>query len=169
MRIGVIGTGYVGLVTAACFSDLGHQVTAMDKDKAKINGLKKGLLPVYEPGLKELVMEGLKKKRLTFTVNVGEMVRSSDYIFIAVNTPSNEVGAVEVACRRHHTARSLGRPQGPVSIVRISTRQNENIRGKRVPHTSQAQGDDQPFAVRTALLASGEAVELDELDRKSVV
>ncbi len=96
MKIGVVGTGYVGLVTGTCFADLGHTVLCMDKDKQKIHGLTKGLMPIYEPGLKELVLENMKKHRLSFTDNMKVLVQNSQFIFIAVQTPSTASGDVDV-------------------------------------------------------------------------
>lgn len=92
MEICIIGTGHVGLVTGACFADLGNKVICVDRDEGKIGSLKKGLLPIYEPGLEELVGRNQKEKRLSFTTNLKEGVRSSEVIFIAVGTPSKDNG-----------------------------------------------------------------------------
>jgi UDPglucose 6-dehydrogenase len=88
MRIGMIGTGYVGLVSAACLSEFGHDVVCVDKDAAKIAGLKKGLIPIFEPGLDEVVAAGVKAGRLSFTGNLKEAVAGAEAVFIAVGTPS---------------------------------------------------------------------------------
>src|SRR5438552_17553424 len=88
MNISVIGTGYVGLVTGACFAEFGVQVTCMDKDERRIALLKKGEIPIYEPGLTELVRKGLSEGRLVFTTDLGTAVESGLAIFIAVGTPS---------------------------------------------------------------------------------
>ncbi|MGE0828804.1 MAG: UDP-glucose/GDP-mannose dehydrogenase family protein [Hyphomonadaceae bacterium] len=88
MRVTMIGAGYVGLVSGACFADFGHTVTCVDKDPAKIEKLKAGIMPIYEPGLDELVEENVKEGRLFFTTDAADAVHHSDVVFIAVGTPS---------------------------------------------------------------------------------
>ncbi|QIG79504.1 UDP-glucose dehydrogenase family protein [Stakelama tenebrarum] len=88
MRIAMIGTGYVGLVSGACFSDFGHEVICVDKDARKIDLLEQNVMPIYEPGLAELVAGNVKAGRLSFTTNLAEAVKDADAIFIAVGTPS---------------------------------------------------------------------------------
>jgi UDPglucose 6-dehydrogenase len=84
----MIGTGYVGLVSGACFSDFGHEVVCVDKDEAKIAALRKGVMPIYEPGLAELVAANVRAGRLSFTTDLTEGVKYADAVFIAVGTPS---------------------------------------------------------------------------------
>ncbi len=93
MKLCMIGTGYVGLVSGVCFSDLGNDVICVDKDINKINLLKKGKIPIYEPGLSELVIKNYKNKRLTFSSNLQESVKKSDIIFICVGTPTKKNGS----------------------------------------------------------------------------
>ncbi|OQW59648.1 MAG: UDP-glucose 6-dehydrogenase [Proteobacteria bacterium HN_bin10] len=88
MRIAMIGTGYVGLVSGACFADFGHQVTCVDKDEAKIAALRRGEIPIFEPGLDALVASNVKAKRLDFTTDLKAPVAEADAVFIAVGTPS---------------------------------------------------------------------------------
>ena len=88
MRIAMIGTGYVGLVSGACFADFGHEVTCVDKDASKIAALHRGEIPIFEPGLDELVATNVKAKRLDFTTDLAEPVAEADAVFIAVGTPS---------------------------------------------------------------------------------
>ncbi|MFN7170713.1 MAG: UDP-glucose 6-dehydrogenase, partial [Candidatus Omnitrophota bacterium] len=96
MKIGIIGSGYVGLVTGACFADLGNEVICVDSDRRKIELLKKGIVPFYEPGLEELVKHNLKEKRLSFTTQIKTAVRDSLIIFIAVGTPSKPDGEADL-------------------------------------------------------------------------
>ncbi len=88
MRVAMIGTGYVGLVSGACFSDFGHEVTCVDKDASKITALEKGEIPIYEPGLDVLVNGNMRVGRLSFTTDLAKTVPDADAVFIAVGTPS---------------------------------------------------------------------------------
>ncbi len=88
MRIAMVGSGYVGLVSGACFADFGHDVVCIDKDQSKIDRLRQGVMPIYEPGLAELVGSNVKAGRLTFTTDLAEGIDGADAIFIAVGTPS---------------------------------------------------------------------------------
>src|SRR2546429_1911092 len=88
MRIAMIGTGYVGLVSGACFADFGHQIICVDKDESKIAALRRGEIPIFEPGLDTLVAANVKAKRLDFTTDLKGPVAQADAVFIAVGTPS---------------------------------------------------------------------------------
>lgn len=88
MRIAMVGTGYVGLVSGACLADFGHYVICVDKDASKIEALRRGEIPIYEPGLQDLVGANTVQRRLSFTTELLETVRASDAVFIAVGTPS---------------------------------------------------------------------------------
>ncbi len=96
MNISIIGSGYVGLVTGACFAELGNKVICADNDLKKISGLKRGLIPIYEPGLEELILLNLKNKRLKFTSSIKDAVKASEVIFIAVGTPALENGEADL-------------------------------------------------------------------------
>jgi UDPglucose 6-dehydrogenase len=88
MRIAMIGSGYVGLVSGACFADFGHHVTCVDRDAAKIEALERGKMPIFEPGLKDIVAANVAAGRLAFTTDVAASVAGADVVFIAVGTPS---------------------------------------------------------------------------------
>ncbi|MBI5026998.1 MAG: UDP-glucose/GDP-mannose dehydrogenase family protein [Nitrospirae bacterium] len=96
MHIGVIGTGYVGLITGVCFAEFGVNVTCADKDEKKIKSLKKGIVPFYEPGLEETLQRNLKAGRIRFTTNIADAVDSSLAIFIAVGTPPRGDGSADL-------------------------------------------------------------------------
>ena len=95
MKLCMIGTGYVGLVSGVCFSDLGNDVICVDKDNNKINLLRKGKIPIYEPGLSELVTKNFKNKRLKFSNDLKKSIKESDIIFICVGTPTKK-GSLKV-------------------------------------------------------------------------
>ena len=96
MKIGVIGSGYVGLVLGACLAETGNEVICADVNEAKIEGLKKNILPIYEPGLEEYVERNQRERRLSFTTNVREAIADSDVVFIAVGTPPDEDGSADL-------------------------------------------------------------------------
>lgn len=96
MKITVVGTGYVGLVSGVCFADIGVDVTCVDIDEEKINQLKEGIIPIYEPGLEEMVERNAKSGRLKFTTNLEEAMEGSQVLFIAVGTPTGENGQADL-------------------------------------------------------------------------
>lgn len=97
MKIAIIGSGYVGLVTGACFSHIGHEVICVDYNKQKLEVLKKGKCPIYEPGLEQIIQESMKQGRLSFSSNIALAVRESEVIFICVNTPPREDGGADLS------------------------------------------------------------------------
>ena len=103
----MIGTGYVGLVSGVCFSDLGNNVICVDKDLKKIDNLKKGIIPIYEPGLEELVKKNYKNKKLDFSTNLRESVKKSDIIFICVGTPTKKNGSSADLSQVYSVAKSI--------------------------------------------------------------
>ena len=106
MQIGVVGTGYVGLVVGACLAENGNFVVCVDNDKGKVERLRKGEIPIYEPGLDELVPRNVAEDRLRFTTDLDEAVRASEVLFIAVGTPRERgrVGGPERTCSRWREA-----------------------------------------------------------------
>ena len=97
MKIAIIGSGYVGLVTGTCFAELGNDIICVDNDKTKVKSLKEGEIPFYEPGLQELVTRNVKEGRLSFTDKIGEAVEFAEVIFIAVGTPSRPNGEADLS------------------------------------------------------------------------
>ena len=120
-QICVIGVGYVGIVTAACFSDLGNNVIALDINEEKIDGLKRGEMPIYEPGLKELIDRNVRSGRLIFTTSYQEGLKGSEFVFIAVGTPSGVDGEADlryVAAAARSVAENM---TAPLILVNKST------------------------------------------------
>jgi UDPglucose 6-dehydrogenase len=145
MNVSIFGAGYVGLVTGACLAEMGNTVICIDKDAAKIEGLKQGQVPIHEPGLEALVASNLRDGRLRFTTSFDEAVASSNIYFIAVGTPPNEDGSADL----HHVldvARDLGRritshctvvdkstvPVGTADTVRNTIRTELDHRGVQI-------------------------------------
>lgn len=96
MKIVIVGSGYVGLVTGACFSEVGINVTCVDIDKKKIENLNKGIVPIFEPGLEDMITRNMKKQRLTFTSDIKEAIQDCEVVFIAVGTPPDEDGSADL-------------------------------------------------------------------------
>jgi UDPglucose 6-dehydrogenase len=116
MKIGVIGTGYVGLVTAVCLADLGHDVTGTDIDKEKIDKASQGICHIYEPGLEELLRKNLKKGNLSFSHELEETIRESDVLFVCVNTPQRDDGSADM-CYVESTSRSIAENLNKYKVV----------------------------------------------------
>jgi UDPglucose 6-dehydrogenase len=116
MNICVIGVGYVGLVTGTCFAEFGIKVTCVDNDLGKIAGLKQGKIPIYEPGLEELVLKNMRENRLQFTEDLEEAVRHSLVIFIAVGTPPDRQGQADLQYVRA-VAEAIGRTMDGYKII----------------------------------------------------
>jgi UDPglucose 6-dehydrogenase len=96
LKVSIVGTGYVGLVTGTCLAEVGMQVTCIDIDQKKIDGLKKGIMPIYEPGLEAMVIKNFEKGKLSFSTNLSESIKGSDVVFIAVGTPPGEDGSADL-------------------------------------------------------------------------
>lgn len=116
MKLAVFGAGYVGLVTAACLADVGHEVTCIDVDEAKVDALRLGIIPFHEPGLDAMVLRCVQRRRLNFTTDAQEGVPGRDAVFIAVGTPAMEDGAADLAHVRA-VARTLARYISPDTVV----------------------------------------------------
>ena len=116
MKIGVVGTGYVGLVLGACLAENGNTVVCVDKDASKVDMLKAGKMPIYEPGLEEIVRRNDHEERLTFTTDLHSAVRASDIVFIAVGTPQGEDGSADL---QHvlAVATEIGRSMSKYTVV----------------------------------------------------
>lgn len=121
MKILVVGTGYVGLVTGACFAEMGHTVICLDIDRIKIQKLKKGMIPIYEPGLEEIVKRNVKAGRLEFTTDYAYGVKNSLFCFIAVPTPADEDGSADISYLKQAAAQIAEQMSGYKIIVNKST------------------------------------------------
>jgi UDPglucose 6-dehydrogenase len=140
VKVAVVGTGYVGLVVAACLAETGNDVIGADRDAAKIESLRQNHLPIYEPGLEPLVVKNQRDGRLQFTTDVGAAVERSDVIFIAVGTPPEEDGSADL---RHVLAvadvigRHLTRPKVVItkSTVPVGTAARVRAEIARHAHT----------------------------------
>ena len=117
MKLCMIGTGYVGLVSGVCFSDLGNDVICVDKDLDKINNLKQGIIPIYEPGLEELVLKNFKNNRLKFTTNLKEAILKSDIIFICVGTPTKKNSSAADLTQVYDVAKEISRSISKFKII----------------------------------------------------
>ena len=121
MKIAMIGTGYVGLVTGACLAKIGHRVTCVDLDEAKIKALRKSKIPIYEPDLEELVQQASAKKKLSFTTDLAKAVRQNDVVFIAVGTPQAQDGRSDLSQVETAAKQIAKAANGPKAIVVKST------------------------------------------------
>ncbi len=146
MKIAIVGTGYVGLVTGTCFSEVGIEVTCIDIDQKKIDNLKKGILPIYEPGLEEMIERNVKKNRLFFSTNLAEVLPDCEVIFIAVGTPPDEDGSADL---KHvlSVAREVGKnmqdymlvvtkstvPVGTAKKVKNAVQEELDKRNEKIP------------------------------------
>jgi UDPglucose 6-dehydrogenase len=117
MRVAMIGTGYVGLVSGACFADFGHEVVCVDKDKAKIAALLRGEMPIYEPGLNDMVGANMRAARLKFTSELAGAVADADAVFIAVGTPSRRGDGFADLSFVHDAAREIARALDGFTVV----------------------------------------------------
>src|SRR5690606_37801499 len=117
MKITVIGTGYVGLVSGVCFSEFGFHVTCVDKDGDKIAKLQQHIMPIYEPGLEQLVENNRKAGRLSFSTNLAQAVSQADVVFIAVGTPSNDTDGMPDLSAFHAAIKDVARSLSGYTLV----------------------------------------------------
>lgn len=120
-NITVVGVGYVGIITAVCFADLGNRVTALDIDDARIEGLKNGIMPIYEHGLDEMVARNVGSNRLSFTTSYSDAVKGAEFVFIAVGTPSGVDGEADLKYVRAAAESIALSMDGPLIVVNKST------------------------------------------------
>ena len=154
MKVTMFGIGYVGLVTGACFAEVGHNVLCMDIDEPKINSLKKGLIPIYEPGLETIVSENLGLGNLEFTTDTQQAVEFSDVIFIAVGTPEDKDGAADLKYVLK-VARNIGKLMSSNKTVVIKSTvpvgTHEKVRG-----AIQSELDDRKLALEIDIVSNPE-------------
>lgn len=121
MKVAIVGTGYVGLVTGTCFAEVGMDVTCIDIDQKKIDNLHKGILPIYEPGLEEMVTRNVEKKRLHFSTSLKDSIQGAEVVFIAVGTPPDEDGSADLKYVLAVAASVGEHMQHPLVVVTKST------------------------------------------------
>ncbi|ACB86096.1 UDP-glucose dehydrogenase family protein [Natranaerobius thermophilus] len=156
-KISVIGTGYVGLSTGVCLSDMGNQVTCVDIDEEKINTLKNGKSPIYEPGMEDLIHKNTKADRLQFTTNLESAVQNTDIIFIAVGTPSRDDGSADLSFI-YEASKTIAKAMNDYKI--IVTKSTVPVGTNKEIEDSISQNTDQDFSVVSSpeFLREGSAI-----------
>ena len=158
MKIAVVGTGYVGLVLGACLTENGNTVACVDKDESKVTTLRAGKMPIYEPGLEEIVRRNVDEERLTFTTDLPAAVKASTIVFIAVGTPQGEDGSADL---RHvlDVARAVGRAMDKYTV--IVDKSTVPVGTARKVHAAVAGETSHPFSVvsNPEFLKQGAAVD----------
>ena len=159
MKLCMIGTGYVGLVSGVCFADLGNNVVCVDKDINKINKLKNGKIPIYEPGLEELVLKNYRNKRLTFSTNLKDSVKESDVIFICVGTPTKKGGSSADLSQIFNVAKEIGRSINKFKII-ITKSTVPVTTGDKIEKILASKNNKKKFSVvsNPEFLREGEAI-----------
>ena len=159
MKLCMIGTGYVGLVSGVCFSDLGNDVVCVDKDENKINKLKKGIIPIYEPGLEELVQKNFKNKRLKFSTDVNNSVKKSDIVFICVGTPTKRNGSEADLSQIYSAANEISKSINKFKII-ITKSTVPVTTGDNIEKILSKKADKNKFSVvsNPEFLREGEAI-----------
>ena len=159
MKLCMIGTGYVGLVSGVCFSDLGNEVTCVDIDQKKIENLKKGIIPIYEPGLEELVIKNYKNKRLSFSTNLKDSILKSDIIFICVGTPTKKGGSAADLSQVFNVAKEVSKYVNKYKII-ITKSTVPVTTGDEIEKIFLKKNDKSKFAIvsNPEFLREGEAI-----------
>lgn len=156
MRIAMIGTGYVGLVSGACFADFGHRVTCVDTDAGKIAALNRGEIPIFEPDLDRLVEASVKAGRLDFTTDIAGPVGKADAVFIAVGTPSRRGDGHADLTYVHAAARDIAKAlQGFTVVVTKSTVPGRHRRRGRAHHPRNQSAGRYRRGVQSGIPARG--------------
>jgi UDPglucose 6-dehydrogenase len=163
MKIAVVGTGYVGLVTGTCFAEVGIEVVCVDVNTTKIENLRKGIMPIYEPGLEEMVQRNYEKKRLDFSTDLASAIKDCDVAFIAVGTPPGEDGSADLKYVIE-VARQIGRTMNDYGVVVTKSTVPVGTAAKvraAVKEELQKRGVDIPFDVASnpEFLKEGAAIE----------
>ena len=146
MKVAIVGSGYVGLVTGTCFAEVGIEVMCVDVDTRKIENLKNGIIPIYEPGLEDMVHRNMKKGRLQFTTNIAEALEDCEVLFTAVGTPPDKDGSADLQyvlsvardCGKHMKDYVLivtksTVPVGTAQKVRVALQEELDKRGVNIP------------------------------------
>ena len=159
MKLCMIGTGYVGLVSGVCFADLGNNVVCVDKNINKINKLKNGKIPIYEPGLEELVLKNYKNKRLTFSTDLKKSVKESDIIFICVGTPTKKGGSSADLSQIFNVAKEISRSINKFKII-VTKSTVPVTTGDRIEKILSSKNNKKKFSVvsNPEFLREGEAI-----------
>lgn len=159
MKITIIGAGYVGSVTGACLADLGNEVICLDIDRGKIEKFSKGDIPIYEPGLSDLIKRNVREKRLSFTTDAKKAIQGSDVIFIAVGTPSNKDGSVNIKFVESAAA-DVGRYMDGYKVIvdKSTVPVGTADRVKEIIKKSQKEKHDFDLVSNPEFLREGEAI-----------
>ncbi|WP_319267275.1 UDP-glucose/GDP-mannose dehydrogenase family protein [uncultured Draconibacterium sp.] len=163
MKISVVGTGYVGLVSGTCFAETGVNVTCVDIDQKKIDNLKNGIIPIYEPGLEDIYKKNVEKGRLEFTTNLAESIKDADSVFIAVGTPPDEDGSADLKYVLG-VAREIGKSMDHylVVVTKSTVPVGTSMKVKQaISEELEKRGEDIPFDVASnpEFLKEGSAVD----------
>lgn len=159
MNVGIIGTGYVGLVTGAVLSDIGHVVTCLDTNKEKIKTLKKGQSPIYEPGLDEILARNIAANRLFFTTSAQEAFAHADIIFIAVGTPQGEDGAADLSyIEKAAKDIAINVDHNVIVVVKSTVPVGTNDRVEEIIHENMPQGLQVHVVSNPEFLREGHAI-----------